>query len=78
MGRRKGDKLRPQHCASIQKAMQGRTKSEMHIASISDSLRGRTLSEEHKQNLRKPKEPWSEERKAARRAQIAAKKAGPA
>lgn len=50
-------------------------------AKIGAAKRGKPLDQEHKDALSasltgKPKTPWTEERKAARKAQLAAKKAG--
>lgn len=70
----KGEALRPSHRANISKKLRGVPKTEEHAGAISEALTGRTLSLEHKQNLKKPKAPWTEERKAQRRAQIAARK----
>lgn len=58
-----GDKLRPSHCAALSKSRKGKPKSEEAKKATSESLKG------------KPKAAWTEERKAARRAQIAARRA---
>lgn len=59
-----GDKLRPSHCQNISKSLTGKAKTEEHCHNISDGKKGQKIK------------GWSEERKAARRALIAAKKAG--
>jgi hypothetical protein len=71
---KKGEKLSDTHKQNISKGLKDKPKSEEHKQSISDSLKGREFSQEHKSNLKKPKAPWSEERKAARSALLAAKK----
>ena len=58
----KGDKLRPSHCQSLSRSLTGKPKSEEHRKNISEGKKGRKIS------------GWTEERKAARRAQIAARK----
>lgn len=61
---RAGDKLRDSHRQRIATGLAGKSKSSEHRQAISESSKGGK------------KQPWSEERKAARRQQIAAKKAG--
>lgn len=59
----KGEKLRPSHCDKISAGLRNKPKSEEHRDSISEALTGRTLSEEHRASLKKPKKPWTEERR---------------
>ncbi len=61
----KGESLSPRHRASISRGLTGVEKKPGHRENLSASLSG------------KPKAGWSDERKAARRALLAAKKAGP-
>jgi len=58
-----GDKLRDGHKQAISEALTGLTKSDEHKKAIGEANKG------------KAKEPWTDERKQARRAQLAAKKA---
>jgi len=58
-----GDTLRPSHVANISKSLTGKPKSEEHCENISAGKKGRPIAS------------WTDERKAERRAQIAAKKA---
>jgi hypothetical protein len=59
----RGEKLRPEHKAKIARKLTGKPKSAEHRQSISDSTKGGSKSE------------WTEERRAKRRADIAARKA---
>ena len=59
----KGDKLRDNHCAGISAALTGKPKSEEHKSAISAASKGQS------------KAAWTPERKAARRQQIAERKA---
>ena len=59
----KGEKLRPSHCEKISAGLRDKPKAEGHCQNISEALAGRTLSEEHRANLKKPKKPWTEERR---------------
>jgi len=64
----------------INRPKRGQKLGARHRASISDGLSGKPKSEDHRQNISDAKKGvkiagWSEERKAARKAQIAAKKA---
>lgn len=63
----KGEALRDAHKSRIAAKMTGKEKAEEHREKIGEALTGRTLSAEHKANLKRPKQPWSEERKAAAR-----------
>ena len=56
-----GDTLRSDHVENIRDSLTGLPKSDAHKAAISEASKG------------KPKAGWSEERKAARRAQLAAR-----
>ena len=62
MGQRKGYIFKDEHKAAIESALVGKTKSEEHCKNISEGKKGRKIR------------GWTEERKAARRAQIAARK----
>lgn len=57
-----GDKLRLSHRANVSKAKMGVPQTQEHREAISAALKNQ------------PKQPWTDERKAARRAQIAQKK----
>ncbi len=57
----------------------GETLSSRTRARISEGKRGKPIDKQHKANISnalkdRPKQPWTEERRAARRAQIAQKK----
>ena len=58
-----GDTLRPEHCDAISRSLTGKPKSETRCQNISASKKG------------VPIRGWTEERKAARRAQLAARRA---
>lgn len=59
----KGERLRPSHCEKISAGLRDKPKAEGHCQNIREALTGRTLSEEHRANLKKPKQPWTEERR---------------
>ena len=59
-----GDTLRTEHKSAIKDSLTGLPKSDAHRAALSAATKGTT------------KQPWTEERKAARRAQLAARRAG--
>lgn len=68
----KGEPLSQKTKDKISEANKGKIKSQEHREKISAAKKGKKLS--NTANMKGPKAPWTEERKAARRAQIAAKK----